>query len=208
MGLECQARARRARRQHHARRRRAPLVSRHDEGRLAASSTIYAQRSAANRMEPRSCRGIRRERGQLMNGNNRSLCGAIGVAPALRQVPPSSRHGREACAQELAEQEHSTRMSTKGPPVIHWMCFASSSNRMRCIGKGRSVLSAILAYRKHPTQSSGVFRVGGPLRLFRSTSRKQGTVPFRPPSPTQSTYANKNRSYMDGVEAEPNAKLP
>jgi hypothetical protein len=99
-------------------------------------------------------------------------------------------------------------MSTKGPPVIHWMCFASSSNRMRCIGKGRSVLSAILAYQKHPTQSSGVFRVGGPLRLFRSTSRKQGTVPFRPPSPTQSTYANKNRSYMDGSKQNRTQNLP
>jgi hypothetical protein len=109
--------------------------------------------------------------------------------PALRQVPPFSRQGREACAQGPAGQERSTRIPTKGRPVIHGMCFASSSNRKRCIGKGRSVLSAILACQKHPLQCTGVFRVGARLKLFRSTSRKQGTVPFRPPSRTQLTYA-------------------
>jgi hypothetical protein len=51
------------------------------------------------------------------------------------------------------------------------------------------VLSAILACQKHPLQRTGVFRVGARLKLFRSTSRKQGTVPFRPPSRTQLTYA-------------------
>jgi hypothetical protein len=152
-------------------------------------------------MEPRSYRGIRREWRQGMNGNKRSLCGAIGVARSLRQVPPSSRHGREACDQELAGQERSTRIPTKGRPVIHWMYFASSSNRMRCIGKGRSVLSVFLAYQKHPLQSTGVFRAGGLLKLFRSTSRKQGTVPFRPPSRTQPTYAI-SIDHTDRVEAE------
>jgi hypothetical protein len=71
--------------------------------------------------------------------NKRARCGAIGGAPAPRQVPPSSRQGRGACAQELAGQEHSNRIPTKGRPVIHSMCFASTSNRKRCIGKGRSV---------------------------------------------------------------------
>jgi hypothetical protein len=115
--------------------------------------------------------------------------GAIGVARSLRQVPLSSTHGREACAQGLAGRDRSTRRSTNGRPESHEMCFASSSNRMRRIGKGRSVLSAISAYQKLQTRSTGVFRVGALLKLFRSTSCKQGTVPFRPPSWTQPTYA-------------------
>ncbi|WP_206002040.1 ASCH domain-containing protein [Paraburkholderia aromaticivorans] len=83
-----------------------------------------------------------------------SLCAAIGVAPALRQVPPSSTHGREACAQGIAGQDRSTRRSTKGRPVIHRMCFASSSNRMNYIDKACSGLSALWAYQKHPTRST------------------------------------------------------
>ena len=137
-----------------------------------------------------------------MNSNKRALCGAIGGAPALRQVPPFSTQGPAACAQELVGQEHSTRIPTKGQPVIHGTCFASSSSRKRCIGKGRSVLSAILSYQKHPSQRTGVFRAGARLKLFRSTSCKQGTVPFWPPSQTPPKHAI-SIDHLDRIEAQP-----
>jgi hypothetical protein len=123
-----------------------------------------------------------------MTDNKRSHCGAIGAAPALTQIPPLSSRGREAWAQGLAVRERSTRMRTNGRLAIHGMCFASSSNRRRCIGKARSALSAILGSQKHPIRSTGVFRVGRQSKPFRSTSRKPGTAAFRPPSRIQQTY--------------------
>src|SRR5258705_6729996 len=52
MGIQRQGRARRAGCPDHARSGRAPVVPRHDERRLAASSAVRARRSAAYRMEP------------------------------------------------------------------------------------------------------------------------------------------------------------
>jgi hypothetical protein len=79
-------------------------------------------------------------------------------------------------------------MATKGRPVTHSRCFVSSNSRTSYIGKAYSALSALWVYRKHPSQSTEVFRVEGRLKLFRPTSRKQGTVPFWPLSQTP-TYA-------------------
>lgn len=106
-----------------------------------------------------------------MTEKKRSLCGAIGAAPALTQMPRSSSPDQDVSAQGLAVRARLTRMRTNGRQAIHRKCCASTSNRRRCTDKMRSALRALLASQKHRIRSAGVLHVGRRSKAFRSTSR-------------------------------------